>query len=234
MSTWYKPPAIVSLFAEFNKLAPNRSKASDGTIGDQAHKDRSSDHNIDDGPDQGATPYEDADGTPEVHAADITAQLNKPGWTLQRAFEIIADRHRRGLDDRLQNLIINRRIASRSWGWTWRDYTGSDPHTGHGHASLRYTDAAERDVRPWGLLEADDVTKDECKAAVREVLREEATLDAIGDAVLQRKFPAPPGVPDTDGVWWYGTFDQESHKRLLELKEGLDALLARVPAPPAA
>lgn len=258
MSTWYKPPAIVSLFAEFDELAPARSRGSDGTIGDQAHEDRVSDHNIDDGPDQGATPYEDADGVPEIHAADVTATLNRAGWTMSRATEIIVTRHREGDDDRLQNVIYNARIASRSWGWTWRAYSGSNAHTKHAHFSLRYTDAAERDTRPWGLLEADDVTKEEMKAALREVMPDVLTSwaktedgrMALAKAVVTTdnvvSLDGPAGQPQDAGLqslvqWPRAGYAKGAFDRAATALERLDALTADVatllerttPPPPA-
>lgn len=156
MAGWELVPCLVDLRGEFNDLAPGRDRASDGSIGDAAHRASSSDHNIDDGPDQGRTPNEDADSDPEVHAIDVDADLRKPGWSMERAVQIIVGRHRSGADDRLQNVIYNRRIWSASWGWTERDYTGSNPHDKHAHFGSRYTTAAENnDRRPWGLL-ADD------------------------------------------------------------------------------
>ncbi len=63
-------------------------------------------------------------------------------------------------DDRLQNVIYNRRIWSRSWGWTAREYTGSNPHDKHAHFSSRYTTAAESNTRPWGLLAAEEAEQE--------------------------------------------------------------------------
>lgn len=37
-----------------------------------------------------------------------------------------------------QYVIHNREIASRSWGWTWKPYDGTDPHTDHVHVSYRH------------------------------------------------------------------------------------------------
>lgn len=153
---WILVPSLVSLRAEFNTLAPKRDKASDGSIGDLAHQQESSDHNPDE---TGRTPYSDADNINEVHAIDVDSDLNKPGWDMTRCVQIIVTRHRTGKDDRLQNVIWNRTIWSRSWGWTARAYTGASPHTEHGHFSARYTTGQESDTRPWGLLEA-DVTRE--------------------------------------------------------------------------
>lgn len=153
MPSWILVPCLVSLRTEFNTLAPARDRASDGSIGDDAHASSSSDHN----PDETAnTPYEDADSRNEVHAIDVDADLRKSGWTMAKAIEVIITRHRTGRDDRLQNVIYNRRIWSRSWGWTARTYTGSNPHDKHAHFSSRYTTPQENDTRGWGLLEEQD------------------------------------------------------------------------------
>jgi len=153
MASWILVPCLVSLRSEFNAVAPGRDRSSDGSIGDTAHSRSSSDHNPDE---TGSTPSEDADSINEVHAVDVDKDLRTAGWTMQKAVEIIVVRHRQGRDDRLQNVIYNRRIWSRSWGWTTRTYTGANAHTQHAHFSARYTTAQERDTRPWGLLEAED------------------------------------------------------------------------------
>ena len=153
MASWILVPCLVALRTEVNRLAPGRDRTSDGSIGDSAHSTSSSDHNPDE---TGNTPYEDADSRNEVHAIDVDKDLRKPGWSMQKCVEIIVVRHRTGRDNRLQNVIYNRRIWSRSWGWTARAYTGSNPHDKHAHFSSRYTTAQENDTRPWGLLEAED------------------------------------------------------------------------------
>jgi hypothetical protein len=154
---WILVPCLVSLRGEFNALAPARDRSSDGSIGDAAHAGSSSDHNPDE---TGATPSEDADSTNEVHAIDVDVDLHKPGWSMAKAVEVLVRRHRSGDDDRLQNVIYNRRIWSRSWGWTAREYTGSNPHDHHAHFSSRYTTAQERDTRSWGLLDAAELEDD--------------------------------------------------------------------------
>lgn len=180
MADWILVPSLVSLRNEFNILAPGRDKASEGSIGDAAHKASSSDHNVDDGPDQGSTPSEDADSTPEVHAIDVDKDLRKAGWSMERAVQIIVTRHRTGKDDRLQNVIYNRRIWSRSWGWTERVYTGSNAHTEHAHFSARYTTAEENNTRAWGLLEADDMEVSDLNAALRDA---DSPLAVISKAI---------------------------------------------------
>lgn len=157
MNAVYSVPASASLGAELDEAFPLRVRP-DGTIGDRAHRDESSDHNLDDTPGS-RTPHTDADTVPEVHARDVNRVLNRPGWTLERVCNIIVARHRAGVDNRLQNVIHSRRIASRSWGWAWRPYDRSDPHIEHAHFSFLYGSGPgwqnpENDTRPWGILEA--------------------------------------------------------------------------------
>jgi hypothetical protein len=56
-------------------------------------------------------------------------------------------------------MICDGQITSRSWGWSWRPYGGSNPHTHHGHISFRYGSGAGQDnpeniTAPWGILAA--------------------------------------------------------------------------------
>jgi hypothetical protein len=207
MASWILVPCLVSLRNEFNELAPDRDKASDGSIGDTSHAASSSDHNPDE---TGNTPYEDADSKNEVHAIDVDDDLRKPGWSMTRALEIIITRHREGRDNRLQNVIYNRRIWSASWGWTARSYTGANAHTEHAHFSARYTTSQESDTRPWGLLEEDDVTKSEFTAWMTEWAKSSVGKQALAVAVLTYSPGAdanghvkPGGVPN------YGTNNKE-------------------------
>lgn len=189
MAAWTLVPCLVALRDEFNRLAPNRDKASDGSVGDTSHAGNSSDHNPDE---TGNTPTEDADSKNEVHAIDVDAGLRKAGWSMERCVEIIVTRHRQGDDDRLQNVIYNRRIWSRSRGWTARPYTGANAHTEHAHFSARYTTAQEADTRPWGLLEEDVMTP----AEFVKLLENAAVRKALAVAVLNTDDVVPaPGDP---------------------------------------
>lgn len=153
MADWILVPCLVSLRGELNVLSPGRDKATDGSIGDAAHAAEPSDHNPDE---TGQGEQDDADNINEVHAIDVDKDLRKPGWDATRVARTIADRHRRGLDSRLEYIIWNRQIASRNTGWAWVPYDGSNPHTDHIHFSSRYTSAAEANTSSWGLLEEED------------------------------------------------------------------------------
>lgn len=175
--------SLVALRTEFDELAPDRDKTSDGWIGDAAHQQEPSDHNPDE---TGNTPYEDADNLDEVHAIDVDRDLRRDGWSMERAVQIIVGRHRSGADNRLNYVIFNRRIWASDWGWSERDYTGSNPHDKHAHFSSRYTTAQESDTRPWGLLEVDEMLTDDDlnkiadKVAARFRIEDKGVMDKLG------------------------------------------------------
>jgi hypothetical protein len=231
VSAWKVIPCLLTLRDEFDHIAPNRDRGSDGTIGDSAHTSRS-DHTPDE--DSDVLRSRDSDRVNEVHALDVDTSGPWPVPFPVLFAEIIEREQRRWLDPndrcRLEYAIFNRLIYERENDFAPVTYTGtSDPHTGHAHFSARYLTETENDISPWGVQEAVDVTKDEVKAAVIEVLRSSEARDIIGDAVLERSFPAPAGVEDSDGKWWYGSFDQQAYVRLLELKKSVDTLLERLP-----
>jgi hypothetical protein len=158
MSAWTVVPCLLALREEFNRLAPLRDKGADGTIGDTAHTS-SSDHSPDE--DSDVLRNHDADVKNEVHALDIDSTGPWP-----EPFDVIVRRlviRERGefnsatMVGRLQYVIWNRQIASRSNRWVWTRYDGSDPHTNHAHFSARYTAAQEADTRPWGVYQEDTV-----------------------------------------------------------------------------
>ncbi len=154
---WVTTPASKSLFAEFNDAFPGRDKGSDGTVGDLAHQESVSDHNPDETGNTGGK--SDADGINEVHAADVDKDLRRSGWTMERCVQIILARCRAGLERRLDYIIFNRRIWSRSGGWAQREYSGSNPHDHHAHFSFRYgsgsgTSNPENITSGWGILAA--------------------------------------------------------------------------------
>ena len=143
-------PCLVQLRDEFNTLAPNRDKASDGWIGDSRHAARPSDHN----PDESGRPeVHDPDDVDEVHAIDVDRDLRHPSVTMEEAVAFLVARCRAGRERRLRYIIYNRTIWSASSGWVARRYTGDNPHTSHAHFSASYEAKLEADRRSWGLSE---------------------------------------------------------------------------------
>lgn len=147
-------PCLVVLRDEFNRIAPNRDKGADGWIGDKAHQERQSDHNDDE---TGNVPIHDADNLHEVHALDITTELNESDLTMEKCIQFTLSRCRLDNSDpnnepRLRYIIFNRRIW-RAPLWRQETYSGTDPHTGHAHFSAEYVTALEADTSSWELEE---------------------------------------------------------------------------------
>lgn len=130
--------ALTQLRSEVNAKWPDRSKDSDGWIGDAAHASRSSDHN----------PWiHDPDGTRVVSAIDITHDPAK-GFDSYAFAEWLRTQR----DPRIKYVISNRRIfSSESSPWQWRRYSGSNPHDHHVHISVQEDKAHYDDVRAWGV-----------------------------------------------------------------------------------
>lgn len=146
MNPWRLAHSLEQLRTQVNTLAPGRSKASDGTIGDAAHAASVSDHNP------------DAAGV--VRAFDIT---HDPAHGLDGtalAGALVASR-----DPRIKYVIWNHRMA-RSYpkpgipAWSWAAYTGQDPHTNHVHLSV-VADARADATTPWKITPTTPAQEDD-------------------------------------------------------------------------
>lgn len=124
------------LLKQINELAPNRSKVSDGWIGDPAHAARHSDHNP------------EPDGT--VDARDFTNDPNG-GMDAQKLCDaLVASR-----DPRISYIICNGKIIAGRKGprpWKPRKYTGANGHYHHIHVSV--LDEGQDDKTPWKIESA--------------------------------------------------------------------------------
>lgn len=114
--------------ADATALCPNRSRASDGLIGDSAHKKTKSDHN-------------------EGNAFDLTHDPDN-GVDCHFFSKLAL------LDYRVSYVIWNRQIYNaNSAEKGWRPYKGKNGHTHHMHVSIK---ADLRDIAspwPWASLE---------------------------------------------------------------------------------
>ena len=110
---WKLAPALAKLIAETNEKWPNRSKASDGTIGDAAHQKRKSEHN----PDENGI----------VRAADITLV----GVDKAEFLDAVIG------DPRVHYVIHENKIYSRTYNWVAKRYKGANRHMEYAHVSLR-------------------------------------------------------------------------------------------------
>lgn len=134
-TNWRLAPCLVRLIEEADERKPNRSHASDGSIGDTAHAARASDHN----PDGGfvcAVDLDDDHDSDELGARYLRAHL-------------VASK-----DPRIKYLIHEGRIwksyASRGYpAWTSQPYTGMNAHAKHLHVSVHNTAEARNSRLPW-------------------------------------------------------------------------------------
>ncbi len=125
---WRLAPALIALEAEADRIAPRRRRTSDGSIGDQKHKARKSNHNPDGG-------FVDAFDLSHDPANGMDAHGQVRAWVARQ-------------DPRLEEVISNRRIWTyerRSEGW--RPYKGDNPHTLHAHITVK--NSHRFDTSPW-------------------------------------------------------------------------------------
>lgn len=116
---WRLAKSLEKLRAQINEAYPDRSKVSDGTIGDVAHSSRTSDHN----PNPAGV----------VCALDIT---HDPEHGLDAGR--VAETLRVSGDRRIKYLISNGRISNPDvQSGAWRKYTGKNPHNHHFHISVK-------------------------------------------------------------------------------------------------
>ncbi len=122
---WYLNRALSNFRDAVNAKWPNRDKTSDGTIGDQAHAERVSDHNP------------DADGSVDAWDMDVD------GVDVELLKGVFEAHESSGY------WIHNRQIAARTDGWKRRPYIGVNPHDKHVHWNTR--GAFENSRAPWVL-----------------------------------------------------------------------------------
>jgi hypothetical protein len=135
--------SLIVLRNEIDAAFPNRSRASDGMIGDAAHQAQgsASDHN---------PWFKDDAGRGVVTALDITHDPNNGPDIDRLSDELLASRN-----PLIKYVIANGLILipfqvpwADDYGWKWQKYTG-DPHTNHIHISVNTNDYD--DESPWGI-----------------------------------------------------------------------------------
>lgn len=188
---WRVARSLLTLRDQVDAAAPNRSKQSDGTIGDAAHASRSSDHN----------PHVRDGATGIVTAIDIT---HDPAGGADMG--IVSEAIRRSGDPRRKYVIFNRRIASASSGWAWRAYGGSNPHINHMHLSVQPTKALYDGTRAWSIglggpaAQEDDVVR--FRDSGEHVEQFQKLLNEFMDQTVKKrnwKLPAGVALLEVDG-----------------------------------
>jgi hypothetical protein len=136
---WRVAESLRVLRDEVNGLAPRRSKASDGTIGDFSHRSRASDHNA----------WIENKGIGVVSAIDLTHDPEN-GCDAGELAEHFRTLGRQG-DPRVKYVIWNRQIASFIDNWRWRHYSGPNAHRHHVHLSVSSKRRHYDSRAPWGV-----------------------------------------------------------------------------------
>jgi peptidoglycan hydrolase-like protein with peptidoglycan-binding domain len=135
---WRLAGSLIQIRTQVNAGCPDRSKLQDGTIGNEEHASRSSDHN----------PWViDSHGQPVVTAEDFTHDPRN-GFDSYK----FADWLKEAKDPRVKYLISNRRISNPSIdGGKWRKYNGTNAHDLHCHISVSATESLFDSKRDWEL-----------------------------------------------------------------------------------
>lgn len=136
---WRIAKSLDKLRSQVNAKWPHRNKSSDGTIGDEAHASRSSDHN----------PWVKDGKIGVVTGMDITNDPNNGPVSNDLAEALRASR-----DPRIKYIISNARICSGDAGpspWVWRKYSGANAHRKHVHLSVNAEKSLYDSVKPWKI-----------------------------------------------------------------------------------
>lgn len=141
VTDWRAAKSLKQLQTQVNQTFPNRKKSSDGMIGDTAHCPGTSDHcpNIVDG------------GIGVVTGYDITHDPANGCDMAKVTNAVIASR-----DSRIKYIIYDSRICSSYEhngvaAWTWRAYSGPNPHTKHAHFSVLAEKSKYDDTSSWTI-----------------------------------------------------------------------------------
>lgn len=187
--SWRVAFALDELRKQATLAWPNRSRISDGTIGDLAHQNRTSDHNPWVPPPRGGV----------VTALDLTHDPAN-GADMHKLTEAVKN------DPRIKYVIWNRRIWNPSISASWRNYTGSNPHTSHAHFSVKAT-AALYDSRARWALPAGDVRDEPFELDQEDCMRRGHT-DRNAVVRLQQRLNLEATVQPkvtADGIFGAGT-----------------------------
>ncbi len=141
VARWRVALGLETLRKQLNAKFPNRSKLSDGGIGDPSHQSRSSDHN----------PWVREGSMGVVTARDFTHDKAN-GCDCEK----LAESLRAARDSRVKYIIWNRRICSSfpkngKPAWAWRAYAGSNGHTHHLHLSVKPAKSLYDSETSWSL-----------------------------------------------------------------------------------
>lgn len=157
--------SLETLRKQLNDLFPNRSKVSDGGIGDAAHSSRKSDHN----PNQFGV-FRARDFTHDPKHLDCHALLKV----------LLASK-----DSRIKYIIFNGFIYNVKHGFAKTTYKGLNAHKQHLHLSVSDTPKTYDDDSLWNLtgLTASDAKPEHQERATEATTRPTIQIGAKGELV---------------------------------------------------
>jgi len=193
---WRAMNSLIVLRDQANALAPYRSKASDGLVGDEDHQGTSSDHN---------PHYVPGVGNEIVTALDLT---HDPAHGFDSY--LFAETLRKHRDKRIKYVISNHRIFSSYVNgsrpaWAWGPYSGSDPHTNHVHISV-LDEAISDTTTPWNLegfkgMEQTDLLKPSVPGAPNRTLGQAwSDLSALRDWLISVAGTGSVSIPSNTRI----------------------------------
>ena len=139
MANWRLAKSLETLRNQLNAMFPNRSKVSDGTVGDLRHSKRKSDHN--------------PNSAGVVTAFDVTFDTNPNdgiGVDCRKLAQVLLN----AKDKRIKYLIFEGQITVQNgYGIIagWKKYTGTNPHRQHMHISVSSNPKLYDDAKEWNL-----------------------------------------------------------------------------------
>lgn len=214
-------PACAAVRSQATKLWPRRSQKSDGTCASPEHTVVSpgSDHE----------PHVVIRGVAYATAVDLTD--DKAGGCDADAW---AEWLRTTRDPRVKYVICNRRMfssyaTSKCPAWTWRTYTGANPHEKHTHLSI--LPGAVFDTTPWFPPAETPATPTPPVVELEELptmyaFRDQATRHVI---VASGFYARHVERPELEAFITAGALGTAEHRKALGWKDGTHGPLSEPP-----
>lgn len=213
---WRVSPILAALITEIRDAHPGMVI---GTIGDQAHSEEPSDHNV--------------DQWGFVCAGDFMIGSHYSRADAENDFDAITELIRAG-DKRPAYAILDRRIVSSTVRpGIVRAYTGTDPHTGHMHVSVPHG-PNPHPTTPWEITDMAALTPAQLQDALLDALESTRGRTLLADAILS-------GARNAMNEDAYGPVGARENlagrvanidSKIDPVAEGVARLVAQLPPPP--
>lgn len=175
---WRVAESLERLKAQLDQAYPNRSKISDGAIGDPRHQSKTSDHN----------PWVDCWLSDQgvVTARDFTHDP-RGGLDCHQLAQALTDSR----DTRIKYIIWHGRIISANrQKWKWRKFKGKNQHLSHLHLSVQPQPTLYDSAIDWQIISYFKIgSRGDKVKQIQSVLQELGLLDEV-DGIFGKKTQA--------------------------------------------